>query len=100
MVVISYSIIRDFIIKHADAEDALNNWYRLVTQTQADWSSFHEIKQMFNSVDAIGNDRYVFNIRGNNYRLIALIFFNIRTVYIRFVGTHAEYDKLKNSNLI
>ncbi|MDB5152197.1 MAG: higB [Mucilaginibacter sp.] len=43
---------------------------------------------MFNTVDAIGNDRFVFDIRGNHYRIVALIFFDIRTVYIRFVGTH------------
>ena len=52
------------------------------------------MKAMFNSVDAVGNDRFVFNIRGNNYRIVAMIFFDIRTVYIRFVGTHKEYDKI------
>jgi mRNA interferase HigB len=58
------------------------------------------MKAMFNSVDAVGNDRYVFNIRGNNYRLIAMIFFDVRTVYIRFVGTHSEYDKLKDCSQV
>ena len=57
------------------------------------------MKEMFNSVDAVGNDRFVFNIRGNNYRIIALIFFDIRTVYIRFVGTHQEYDKIDCSTI-
>lgn len=52
------------------------------------------MKKTFNSVDTVGNDRYVFNIKGNNYRIIAMIFFNIRTIYIRFVGTHKEYDKV------
>jgi mRNA interferase HigB len=98
MVVISYGTLREFYFVHADAKDALNNWYRLAIQ--ADWSNFHEIKQMFNSVDAIGNDRFVFNIKGNSYRIIALIFFDIRTVYIRFVGTHADYDKIKDSSLL
>ncbi|MCB0517743.1 MAG: type II toxin-antitoxin system HigB family toxin [Saprospiraceae bacterium] len=51
------------------------------------------MKLRFNSVDYVGNDRYVFNIRGNNYRLFAMIFFNKRTVFVRFIGTHAEYDK-------
>lgn len=92
MVVISYGALRDFFEKHADAKDALNNWYRLVTQ--ADWTNFHEIKAMFNTVDAVGNDRFVFDIRGNHYRIVALIFFDIRTVYIRFVGTHKAYDKI------
>lgn len=49
---------------------------------------------MFNSADYVGNDRFVFNIRGNRYRLVAMIFFDIRTVFIRFLGTHAEYDKV------
>lgn len=98
MVVISYGTLRTFIDQHADSGDALNNWYRFVLQ--ADWSNFHDIKGMFNSVDAIGNDRFVFNIKGNNYRIIALIFFDIRTVYIRFVGTHAAYSKLKDCTII
>lgn len=92
MVVISYGTLRDFYEVHADAKDALNNWYRLALQ--ADWSNFHQIKSMFNTVDAVGNDRFVFNVRGNNYRIVAMIFFDIRTIYIRFVGTHKEYDRI------
>jgi len=57
------------------------------------------MKNTFNSVDAVGNDRYVFNIRGNNYRLIALIIFKVRTVFILFIGTHKEYDKVKASTI-
>ena len=97
MVVISYSKLRDFFETHADAKDALNNWYRLVLQ--ADWANLHEIKLMFNSVDSVGNDRYVFDIRGNNYRVVVMIFFDIRTVYIRFVGTHKEYDRIDCSKI-
>ena len=92
MVIISYGMLRAFFESHADSKDALNNWYRMVLK--ADWSNYHEMKEMFNSVDAVGNDRFVFNIRGNNYRLVALIFFDIRAVYIRFVGTHKEYNKI------
>jgi mRNA interferase HigB len=92
MVVISYPKLRDFFNIHANSKDALNNWYRLLLQS--DWSNFHEMKKMFNSVDSVGNDRYVFNIRGNNYRIVAMIFFDKRTIFIRFVGTHAEYDKI------
>lgn len=97
MIVISYGTLRNFFEKHADSKDALNNWYR--TTLKADWSNYHEMKAMFNSVDAVGNDRFVFNIRGNKYRLVVMIFFDIRTVYIRFAGTHKEYDKI-NSTLI
>ena len=61
---------------------------------------FYNVRDTFGSVDAVGNDRYVFNIKGNDYRLIAMIFFDKRTVYIRFIGTHAEYDKLKDCSTI
>ena len=97
MTIISYSKLRNFFEVPADAKDALNNWYRLVLQ--ADWANYHEIKTMFNSVDAVGNDRFVFDIRGNNYRIVAMIFFDIRTVYIRFVGTHKGYDKINCSTI-
>jgi mRNA interferase HigB len=92
MVVISYGTLRDFFEEHADAKDTSNNWYRLALK--ADWSNYHEIKSIFNSVDAVGNDRFVFNIRVNNYRIVALIFFDVRTIYIRFVSTHSAYDKI------
>ena len=92
MVVISYGTLRDFYRGHVDAEDALNNWYRVVLV--ADWRNFHDMKKIFNSVDAIGNDRYVFNIRGNNYRLVAMIFFDVRTIFIRWVERHKDYDKI------
>ncbi|MGQ7856608.1 type II toxin-antitoxin system HigB family toxin [Pedobacter sp. WC2501] len=98
MVVISYGTLKEFFTVHAGAMDALNNWCRAVCL--ADWSDYHEMKQMFGSVDAVGNDRFVFNIKGNSFRLIAMIFFDVRTVYVRFVGTHAEYDKLKDCSLV
>jgi mRNA interferase HigB len=97
MVVISYGALREFYQRHPDSEDALNNWYRATTA--GDWKNYHEMKQLFNSVDAVGKDRFVFNIRGNNVRLVALIFFDIRTVYVRFVGFHKEYDKIDCSTI-
>jgi mRNA interferase HigB len=92
MVIISKTILRDFGSKHPHAIDALNDWYDLVKD--ADWGVPGDVRQLFNSVDYVGNDRFVFNIRGNRYRLVAMIFFDIRTVFIRFVGTHTEYDKV------
>lgn len=97
MVILSYAAFRRFFQEHTDAEDALNNWYRIVEK--ADWSNFHEMKNVFNSVDSIGNDRYVFNVRGNKYRVIAVVKFKARTVYIRFVGTHTDYDKTNAQNI-
>ena len=92
MVIISKTQLNEFGKDHADAIDALNHWYKIVKE--ADWKNLAELRQSFNSVDYVGNDRYVFNIRGNNYRLVAIIFFDIRTLFIRFIGTHAEYDRI------
>lgn len=97
MVVISYGTLRAFYEKYPYSEDALNNWYRATLA--ADWSNYHEMKKIFNSVDAVGNDRFVFNIRGNNYRLVAMIFFDVRTVFIRFIGLHKEYNKIDCSTI-
>ena len=52
------------------------------------------MKKSFNSVDSVGNDRYVFKVSGNKYRIVAMIHFSTRTIYIRFVGTHKQYDKI------
>ncbi|MFP5039447.1 type II toxin-antitoxin system HigB family toxin [Parasediminibacterium sp. JCM 36343] len=98
MVVFSYKTIRNFCIEHPMATDALNNWY-LITE-QSNWSNFYQVKETFNSVDSVGNDRYVFNIKGNQFRLIAISHFNTRTVYIAFVGTHKEYDKINAQNVL
>ncbi len=92
MVIISKSILHHFAIIHNDVEDALDDWYRKTKK--ADWSNFQEIKETFNSVDFVGNDRFVFNIKGNKYRLVAMIHFDRRTLYIRFIGTHSDYDDI------
>lgn len=97
MVIISKRVINVFIAKDTKSADALISWY--VNTKAADWANFSEMKNTFNSVDAIGNDLYVFNIKGNKYRLIARIFFKIRTVYIKFIGTHSQYDKINIEDL-
>lgn len=93
MVIISKAIIRDFYRKYPDSEIALLRWYE--DTKAANWKNFSEVKKTFNSVDAVGNDRYVFDIKGNHYRLVAIIIFKVRTVFIQFIGTHNEYDNLK-----
>lgn len=97
MVILSKKAINDFALIEPNAVDALTSWYK---ETQlADWANFAEMKRSFNSVDAVGNDRYVFNIKGNRYRLISIIHFDVRTVYIAFIGTHNQYDKIDASKV-
>ncbi len=61
---------------------------------EAQWQNFNDIKSDFNTVDYAGNERYIFDIRGNKYRIIAVIIFIGGVFSIRFVGTHAEYNKI------
>ncbi|MGJ8745803.1 type II toxin-antitoxin system HigB family toxin [Polaribacter sp.] len=94
MRIVTYKRIQEFSTKHADAEMPLNVWYH--TTSAKTWRNFTDIKQTFNRVDYVGNNRYVFNIKGNDYRIIVIISFNAQKIYIRFIGTHAEYDKINN----
>ncbi|MFO0323163.1 MAG: type II toxin-antitoxin system HigB family toxin [Bacteroidota bacterium] len=97
MVIISKTVLMEFGHNHSDSAEALNKWYEV--SKQAKWNNLSDIKKSFSTVDYVGNDRYVFNIRGNKYRLVAMIFFNIRTVFVRFIGTHAQYDKIDCSEI-
>ena len=97
MVIISYRTIREYTDSRKDVEDQLNNWYTI--SEKSDWANFNEMRQIFNAVDAVGNDLYVFNIKGNDYRLIVRIIFRVRTIYIKFIGTHKEYDKVNLDDL-
>lgn len=92
MRIITEKKLKDFAELHPDSRTALQNW--VDTVKAAHWHDFADIKATFNSVDAIGNQRYVFNIRGNNYRLVVVIKFLPQFILIRFIGTHAEYDKI------
>lgn len=95
MVIITKGIIYSFADKHPNAAAPLNAWYEKTKA--ASWKNLAAIKETFNSMDAIGNDRYVFDIGGNNFRLVAMIHFNIRTLYIRAILTHKEYDYLNKT---
>jgi mRNA interferase HigB len=88
MVIISKSTLNKFGNDHPESKEALSNWYQITKN--ADWNNYHELKNTFNSADTVGNDRYVFNIKGNQYRLIALIIFDTRTLFILFIGTHND----------
>ena len=96
-VIISKAIINDFTKKHPGAESALIKWYN--ETKAANWNNFSDLKRSFNATDSVANDRYLFNIRGNQYRLIALIIFRTRTVFILFIGTHKEYDRINAATI-
>jgi mRNA interferase HigB len=98
MKIISRSTIKSFTLCYADATDALVDWF--LKTRHAHWDSPAKMREIFNSVRYVGNDLYIFNIRGNRYRLIARIFFKpVAVVYIRFIGTHAQYDTLDLNSL-
>ncbi len=94
MHIISIRKLKDFFETEPEAKVALQDWYRITKK--AEWNNFSEIRQTFNSLDAVGNSRFVFNIRGNRYRLIVKVMFSIKRVYIRWVGKHLDYDKIIN----
>ena len=98
MHVIARPKLTAFWKKHPDAETALKSWFKKVKNAQ--WRTIHDIKRDFPAADQLGNNRIVFDIRGNDYRMICLVFILGQKVYIRFIGTHAEYDKLKNAKKI
>ena len=92
MRVLSKRALREFWRDHPHAERPMTTWYEYVVAAQ--WENFAEVKKTFNSVDQVG-DRIVFDIKGNDYRIIALVTYSpYYRVLIRFVGTHYEYDKI------
>lgn len=92
MRIISERTIRLYYEKNPKAKTALEEWVMIVRR--ADWRCFADIKSTFNSVDYIGNQHYVFNIKGNDYRIVVVIKYIPQFVLIRFIGTHSEYDKI------
>jgi mRNA interferase HigB len=94
MRIISRKALREFWQKrqNADAEQPLKAWFR--EASKADWSSPSAIKAKYRSASLIGNSRVVFNIAGNKYRLVVKVNYPYRVMYIRFVGTHRQYDQI------
>jgi len=92
MNVISYKAIRKFARKHANARSPLEAWYK--TTLKSSWRNFDDLRETFSSAD-IYQKCVIFNVGGNNYRLIAGVSYETQTVYIKEALTHAEYDKEK-----
>ncbi|MEW5885525.1 MAG: type II toxin-antitoxin system HigB family toxin [Pseudomonadota bacterium] len=90
MRVIAVSTLRAFWERHPDAEQPLKAWYE--EATSATWSQPADIKAQYRSASVLKNRRVVCNINGNDYRLIVAVAYKLQIVYLKFVGTHKEYD--------
>ena len=92
MRIISRITFREYWERHPESEQPLLAWYQEVRQ--ADWSTPAGVIERFPNASILGDDRVVFRLRGGNYRIVGRIFYPARYVYIRFVGTHREYDRI------
>jgi len=92
MRIIALSTLRDFWEKHPDAEIPLRSWYALASR--ADWSTPTDIKAAYRNASFTANNRVVFNIKGNDYRLVVAVRYEKGLMFVRFIGTHRQYDKI------
>ena len=92
MRVIAKRTLREFWGKHPDCEQQLKSWYR--ETEKAEWKNLNELKAEYPSASILKDSRIVFNIKGNNYRLVVKFNFDYQVIWIRFIGTHAEYGKI------
>ena len=92
MRIISRRILREFWEKHPDSTIALQTWFYDVER--ANWTSPADIKAVFQNASIVANNQVVFNIKGNHYRLVVVVIYQHGVVYIRFVGTHEDYDRI------
>jgi len=99
MRIVSHRTLKEFYEQagHEDAKTPLERWFQ--TAEEAEWKNFAEMRQDFGTVDFVGNQHYVFNIGGNKYRLVVVVKFVMGYIFIRFVGTHGEYDKIDASTI-
>jgi mRNA interferase HigB len=95
--IISKKILREFWKKHEDIEQQLKSWFQETSNVE--WVCPADIKKEYPSASFLQDNRVVFNIKGNKYRLIVRISFDYHMVWIRFIGTHAEYDKIDAANI-
>ncbi len=92
MRIISRKVLKEFWETHPQAEIPLRAWFAEVEKTV--WTTPQDIKNHYRSADFLKNNRVIFNISGNRYRLIAMVNYSYNIVYIRFIGTHKEYDRI------
>jgi mRNA interferase HigB len=92
MRIIARRTLREFWEVYPDAEQPLKAWFAEATKAQ--WQSPNDIKQSYRNASIVGNNRVVFNIKGNDYRLIVYVRYDLGILFIRFIGTHRDYDKV------
>lgn len=92
MRIIAKKRLREFWEQYPDAEEPLLAWYR--EMEKEDWDTPAKVKAKYRNASIVGDNRVVFNIKGNDYRLVVKINYPYRIVYVRFVGTHVEYDTI------
>lgn len=99
MRIVSHRKLKEFYESpgREDAKVPLERWYEVVES--AEWKNFSDIRSDFGSADSVGNQHYVFNIGGNKYRLVVVVKFVMGYVFVRWVGTHSEYDKIDCSTI-
>jgi mRNA interferase HigB len=92
MRIVAKRALREFWEQFPETQESLLAWYREVEKE--DWDGPAKVKEKYRSASIIKGSRVVFNIKGNDYRLVVKVNYPYRMIYIRFVGTHAEYDKI------
>lgn len=97
MRIIAKKALKDFWEVHSDSEQTLKCWFNEVRKLR--WNSPNEIKTLYPSASILSDNRVVFNIKGNKYRLVVKINYNYKIVWIRFIGTHKEYDKINSEKI-
>jgi mRNA interferase HigB len=97
MRIISRSALREFWAKYPETEGSLQAWYANVKR--ANWKTPSDVKAIYRNASFIQNNRVVFNIKGNSYRLIVAINYQYGIVYVRFVGTHQAYNRINAATI-
>ena len=92
MRIISRKPLRELATKHPPAKGPLDAWF--AEASRAEWKNFADVRAKYRHADVVAGNRVIFDIGGNKYRLVVKMAYKSRTVYVRFVGTHAEYDKI------
>jgi len=94
MRIIAFKTLREFFEKpeYADSEASLRAWYH--EAKTAEWKNSNDLKQHYKNASIVGEGRVVFNIKGNTYRLLVAIDYEIQVIFVRFIGTHKQYDKI------